>query len=276
MFPLAGRIARGCDCPSIFKLDVLDSVMHHEDWLYCERHSWSHLVFPGLGALLVVNKGWHVQMMGDAVPSKLLVHKVAVSICVVVDCLADFGKGNAWLANIDANEHRLPGHLGKTSYLWVDLYPRSIRITEQNHCRCVTVAALLVAHNIHIHVVPRLQHIRVRHSMSYHVVHRRAQALRVVHEVDGGRIGTVLHDEVVGYLVDLVEAGADLGVLDHLRDCSRCEVRRLPEGRDLLRGEDVDRPMEGRVLLSHATNIRRPLDVIGDCSRRRDGVSVFH
>ena len=111
MLPLAGRISRCLDCPSVFKLDVLYSVVHHQDWFHSERHSWSHLVFPGLGALLVVNKGWHVQMVGDPMASKLFVYKVTMSICVFLDCLADFRKLNTWLANIDANEHRLSSHI---------------------------------------------------------------------------------------------------------------------------------------------------------------------
>ena len=60
---------------------------------------------------MVVNKGWHVQMVGDTMASKLFVYKVTMSICVFLDCLADFRKLNTWFANIDANEHRLSSHI---------------------------------------------------------------------------------------------------------------------------------------------------------------------
>lgn len=57
---------------------------------------------------MVVDEGRHVEVVSYAVASELLVYMVAVCVGVFLDCVADLGELHAWLALLDADEHRFP------------------------------------------------------------------------------------------------------------------------------------------------------------------------
>ena len=82
--------------------------MQHQNGFHRERHAWPHFLFPCGRCLVVVDEGRHVEVVSYAMASKLLVYMVTVRVCVFLDCIADLGELNAWLALLYADEHCFP------------------------------------------------------------------------------------------------------------------------------------------------------------------------
>ena len=133
---------------------------------------------------LVVDERWHVEMVSYSVASKLFVYMVTVRMRVFLDCFPDLGELNTGFTLLNADEHGFPRHLRQALDIRVYLWACWVGVIKHYHGGVVSMAAVLEAHNVEIHVVSGLEHVGVRHAMSNNIIDRSAETLREVHEVD--------------------------------------------------------------------------------------------
>ena len=91
MLPLARRIAWQLVGPSITELNItyLSCVVEHQNGLNCESHTRFHDFFRGQSCPVMMYHGRHVQMMSDSMATELLIHMIAILVCIILNDCAD-------------------------------------------------------------------------------------------------------------------------------------------------------------------------------------------
>ena len=170
MLPLTRGIPWCLHRPPISKLFIVYFRMHHQYWFYRKRHSRTHLFRSRCWRPLVVDERWHVEMMRDSVTSKLFVYMIAVSVCILLDGVADLCELNAWLALVNAHKHRFSRYYRQTLDVRVHLYSFRLLIVQKYHTRVVPMAAVFVAYDVNVHIVACFENVRVGHPVCNYII----------------------------------------------------------------------------------------------------------
>jgi hypothetical protein len=153
VLPLATRHSGGLNSPAVLKLAVLKVAVLHQDWLDRESHPWKHLNFTCQWSPVVMNQRGHVKVMCNSMATKLFIHEVAVTLCVVAYQLANLTELKTWLTRFNCRVHCLSSYLAQFVDFWMHFDLVSL---QHHHSRVVAVVPLLETHYVNIKVVSRL------------------------------------------------------------------------------------------------------------------------
>lgn len=210
-----------------------------------------------------------MQVVSDSVAPEFPIYKVVELIRVIFDFLPYSVESLAWLANIYCFEHRL----SRDSAEFLDVF---VDISDHDHCGVVAVVAIEVADDIDVQIVAVLKHIVVGDSMRDNIIHRGAHALGEVVEVDRRGVPTVVHDELVHALVDLIQSNALFGEVHACLQGSRGEVGSGSQALLLFLVENKNGVLHDiRKRLFLLAHVWRPDDVIGNLAGRTNSIFIY-
>ncbi len=121
-----------------------------------------------------------MQVVADPMSSKLFIHVVAMSFSVISNDVSNFAELHSRPTLIDRGIHRFSRYSRKPYNVRIDFV---FCVFEHNHGRVVAMTAIFKAHYIYVQVVARLEHVVVRHTMTYNIIDRQTNRLGKMHEI---------------------------------------------------------------------------------------------
>ena len=121
VLPLATGYARSMHGPAVVPLDIPVPSAHHQNRLYRESHSWSHLSSCSVLLSIVMHERRKMKLMSDSMSTKFFVYRKTFIMCVIFNFRTNLGKLCSWFTNFNGFKHRLSSHLRQPFYVRMNI-----------------------------------------------------------------------------------------------------------------------------------------------------------